>query len=56
MQSGIYHHTIDTSPNIIVVEQHNKTTGIIEYTLKIKHFDQYHTENPIRLYTNIPQN
>jgi hypothetical protein len=56
VSTEIYHHTIDESPSIVVVEQHFLITGIIEYTMKMKHFDTWHTENPIRLYTNVPNN
>jgi len=52
----IYHHDIDKSLNVLVVEQHDKVNGVIEFTLKIKHFGEYRTENPIRIYTNVPQN
>lgn len=51
LSTTIYHHDIELSPNILVVEQHYKITGIIEYTLKINHFGKHTTENPIRIYT-----
>ena len=54
LATTLYHHRIAESPDILVIEQHFKTTGIIEYTLKMKHFDSYVEENPIRLYTNTP--
>lgn len=50
----IYHHEIESWPNIFVVEQHFKSSGIIDFSLKLKHFDSYVMENPIRLYTNNP--
>ena len=53
LSTTITHHVVENSPNIIVVEQLDKVTGVIEYTLKIKHFEQYIKENPIRIYTNI---
>lgn len=55
MSTTIYHHTITKSPDILVVEQHFHLTGIVEFSLKMKHFDSYVTENPIRIYTNVPK-
>lgn len=53
LATTVYHHKLDCRPEIVVIEQHHKAQGIIDYTLKIKHFGEFRTENPIRIYTNV---
>ena len=54
LSTTIHHHAISKQPEILVVEQYFKISGVTEFTLRMKHFDSYVTENPIRLYTNTP--
>ena len=55
LSTTIHHHAISERPEILVVEQYFKMSGVTEFTLRIKHFDSYVTENPIRLYSNVCQ-